>query len=128
MFCSVGLGCRYTPYTMDRVVSWASFLTGGVFECDVPHRRSVARLCMLYKIRYDPMHPLYGAMPGPFVPTSTGYTRCFGRTSVHVCSSSLQTFIWLLFPCQYLCGSTLVTLFDGMGRGFKSRANAILLD
>ena len=26
----------------DRVVSGASFLTGGVFECDLAHRRSVA--------------------------------------------------------------------------------------
>ena len=27
---------------LDRVVSGASFLTGGVFECDIAHRRSVA--------------------------------------------------------------------------------------
>ena len=43
---------------LDRVVSIARFLTGGVFECDISHRRSVAVLCMLYKIRCDPMHPL----------------------------------------------------------------------
>ena len=36
---------------LDRVVSGASFLTGGVFECDLAHCRSVAVLCMLYKIR-----------------------------------------------------------------------------
>ena len=36
---------------LDRVVSGARFLTGGVFECDLAHRRSVAVLCMLYKIR-----------------------------------------------------------------------------
>ena len=35
---------------LDRVVSGARFLTGGVFECDIAHRRSVAVLCMLYKI------------------------------------------------------------------------------
>ena len=27
---------------LDRVVGGASFLTGGVFECDLAHRRSVA--------------------------------------------------------------------------------------
>ena len=27
---------------LDRVVSGASFLTGGVFECDLAHRGSVA--------------------------------------------------------------------------------------
>ena len=32
---------------LDRVVSGARFLTGGVFECDIAHRRSVAVLCML---------------------------------------------------------------------------------
>ena len=53
---------------LDRVVSVASFLTGGVFECDLAHRRSVAVLRILYKIRCDPMHPLYGALPGPYVP------------------------------------------------------------
>ena len=30
------------------VVSGASFLTGGVFECDLAHRRSVAVLCTLF--------------------------------------------------------------------------------
>ena len=33
---------------LDRVVSGARFLTRGVFECDISHRRSVAVLCMLY--------------------------------------------------------------------------------
>ena len=32
---------------LDRAVSGARFLTGGVFECDISHRRSVAVLCML---------------------------------------------------------------------------------
>ena len=27
-------------YACDRVVSGASFLTGGVFKCDLAHRRS----------------------------------------------------------------------------------------
>ena len=52
----------------DRVVSSASFLTVGVFECDLAHRRSVAVLCMLYKIRCNSMHPLCGALPMPYVP------------------------------------------------------------
>ena len=49
---------------LDRVVSGASFLTVGVFLCDIAHRRSVVVLCMLYKIRYNPMHLLYGALLG----------------------------------------------------------------
>ena len=53
---------------LDRAVSGARFITGGVFECDNAHRRSVAVLCMLYKIRCNPVHPLNGALPGPYVP------------------------------------------------------------
>ena len=74
----------------DRAVSGARFLTGGVFECDIAHRRSVAVLCMLYKIRCNPMHPLNGALPPWTVCASAGYTRCSGRTSVHLCTASLQ--------------------------------------
>ena len=40
---------------LDRAVSGARFLTGGVFECDISHRRSVAVLCMLYKIMCNPV-------------------------------------------------------------------------
>ena len=43
---------------LDRAVSDARFLTGGEFECDVAHRRFDAGLCMLYKIRCNPMHLL----------------------------------------------------------------------
>ena len=53
---------------LDRTVSGASFLTGGVFECDLAHGRSVTVLCMLYKISCNPMHPFYGALPVPYVP------------------------------------------------------------
>ena len=53
---------------LDRAVSGALLLTGCVFECDIAHRRSVAVLCMLYKIRCNSVHPLNGALPGPYVP------------------------------------------------------------
>ena len=53
---------------LDHAVSGARFLTVGVFECDIAHRRSVSVLCMVYKIRCNPMHPLNDALPGPYVP------------------------------------------------------------
>ena len=34
-----------------------------MFECDIAHRRSVAVLCMLCKIRCNPMHSLNDALP-----------------------------------------------------------------
>ena len=59
---------------LDHVVSGASFLTEGVFKCDLARRRSVAVLCMLNKIRCSPMHPLYGAQPVQYLPVRV--TRC----------------------------------------------------
>ena len=53
---------------LDRAVSGARFLTGGVFESDNAHRRSVAVQRMLYEIRCNPMHPLDDALPVPYVP------------------------------------------------------------
>ena len=53
---------------LGRVDSGASFLTMGVFECDISHRLCVAVLCMLYKSRCNSMHPLYGALLVPYVP------------------------------------------------------------
>ena len=52
---------------LDRVVSGACFLAGGVLNCDLSHRRSVAVLCMQYKIRCNPKHPLCGVLPVPYV-------------------------------------------------------------
>ena len=64
---------------LDRVVSGACFLAGGVLNCNLSQRRSVAVLCMLYKIRCNPKHPLCGALPVPY-----------DRTSVNICASPLQ--------------------------------------
>ena len=53
---------------LDRVVNGACFLTGGRLDCELAHRRSVAVLCMLYKIRCKPMHPLCDVLPVSYVP------------------------------------------------------------
>ena len=53
---------------LDRVVRSAGFLAGGVSECNLAHRRSVAELCILFKIKSNPMHPSSGALPLPYVP------------------------------------------------------------
>ena len=115
---------------LDHVVSCDSFLTGCVFECDLAHRRSVAVLCMLYKIRCDPLHCLCGALPVPYVPVRVKggaviahrytYTPPRCRTSKY-----RKTFIPLsLSLWNNLCDA----VFAGMGlAGFKSRANAFLL-
>ena len=115
---------------LDRVVSGACFLAGGVLNYDLSHRRSVAVLCMLYKIRCDPKHPLYGALPVSYVPVQVTrgaliahwYTfaspRC--RTSQH-----RRTFISISVS---LWNDLVDPVFDDVGlAGFKSRSNAFLL-
>ena len=72
-FCSTVLqsGARLLIHILnllDRAVIGARFLTGIVFECEITHRRSVAVLCMLYKIRCNPVHRLNDTLPGPYVP------------------------------------------------------------
>ena len=115
---------------LDRVVSGARFLTGGVFECDIAHRRSVAILCMLYKIRCNPVHPLHGALPGPYVPVrvTSGalvahrFTYALPRCRT---SQNRRTFI----PLSVSLWNDLASpVFDGVGlAGFKSKASAFLL-
>ena len=115
---------------LDRVVSGASFLTGGVFECDLAYRHSVAVSCMLYKIRCNQMHDICGALPVPYVPVWV--TR--GAVIVHRFTYAPPR----CRTCQYrrtyiplsvsLWNDLSDPVFDGVGlTGFKSRANAFLL-
>ena len=52
---------------LDRVVRSTFFLAGGVLVCNLAHRRSVAELCMLFKIKSNPMRLLSGALPLQYV-------------------------------------------------------------
>ena len=108
---------------LDRLVSGASFLT----ECDLAHRRSMAVLCMLYKIRCNPMHPLHGALPVPYVPVritrgaviAHRYTYAPSRYRT---SQYRRTFILLSASLRNDLSDPVV---DGVRlAGFKSRANA----
>ena len=113
----------------DRAVSGAWFLTGGVFECDIAHRRSVGVLCMLYKIRCNQMHPLNDALPGLYVPmrvtvgvlVAHRYTYAPSRCRT---SQYHRTFV----PLSVTLWNDLADpVFDGLGLAcFKSRANAFL--
>ena len=124
------LGCRYTPKLLDRAVSGARFLTGGVFECDIAHRRCVSVLCMLYNIRCNSVHPLNGALRGSYVPVrvTRGALIVHRYTYARPCCRTSQysrTFVSLSVSlCYYLTNP----VFDGVGlAGFKSRANSFLL-
>ena len=115
---------------LDRAISGARFLTGGAFECDIAHRRSVAVLCLLYKIKCNPMHPLNGALPGPYVPmwVTRGALAAHRYTYAPPRCRTLQysrTFIPLTVP---LWNDLAIPVLDDVRlAGFKSRANAFLL-
>ena len=49
VYCSAGWCSAADTHLklLNRAGSGARFLTGGVIECDIAHRRSVAVLCML---------------------------------------------------------------------------------
>ena len=108
---------------LDRAVSGAWFLTGGVFECDIAYRRSVAVLCVLYKTRCNPMHPLNGALPIPYVPVRLHAVHWLyiGIPMRRLAAESRST-AGLLFPSQ--CPSETIfpdPVFDGVGlAGSKS--------
>ena len=115
---------------LDRVVNGASFLTGGVFECNLAHHRSVAVLCMLHKIRCNSMHPLYGALLVPYVPVQVTRGAVIAHRYTYAlprCRTSLdrRTFIpWW----NDLWNDLSDPVFDGVGlAGFNSKVNAFLL-
>ena len=115
---------------LDRAVSGARYLTEGVFQCDIVHRRSVVFFCILYKIRCNPMHKLNDALPGPYVPVPVTLGAMVAHRYTYApprCRTSqyYRTFVLLLMS---LWNDLADPVFDGVGlSGFKSRANAFLL-
>ena len=104
-----------------------SFSTRGVFECTIAHRISVAVLCVLYKIRCNPMHLLYGALIVPYMPVRVACCalvahRYIYETSRCRTSQHRRTFISLSVS---LWNNLADPEFEGVRLArFKSRANA----
>ena len=102
----------------------------GDFQCDIAHRRSMAVLCMLYKIRCNPIHPLNGVLPGPYV--SLRVTR--GALVAHLyiyapprCRTSQYRMTFILLSVS-LWNDLANPVFDGVGlASFKSKANDLFL-
>ena len=125
-------GARLPIHTLNYWTeqSVVRFLTGGVFECDISHRPSVGVLCMLYMIRSNPVHPLNGALPVPYVPVRvTGGALVAHRYTY--APPRCRTLQWsrILIPFSVSLWNDLDNpVFDGVGlAGFKSRAYASLL-
>ena len=127
------VGARVPIHTfklLDCAVSGAPFLTGGVFECDIAHRRSLAVLCMLYKIRCNQMHPLNSALPGPYVSMRVPRRALVAHRYTYAPPRSISS----QHPSSFILHSVSLwndlanPVFDSVGlAGFKSRGNAFLL-
>ena len=114
---------------LDRVVSGACFLAGGVLNCNLSHRRSVAVLCMLYKIRCNPKHPLCGALPVTHVPVRVTRGAWIAHRYTYApphCRTSQYRMTFI--PLSVSLWNDLVEpVFDDVGLSdFKSRSNAFL--
>ena len=115
---------------LDRIVSSACVLAGGVLNCNLSHRWSVAMLCMLYKIRCNQMHPLGGALPVPYMSVRVTRGTLIAHRYTYApsrCRTSQyrRTFIALSVS---LWNDLVDPVFDGVGlAGFKSRSNSFLL-
>ena len=111
----------------DCAVSGAWSLTWGVLEFDIAHCRSVAVLCMQYEIRYNPMHPINDALPGPYVPVRVTCGALVAHRYTYAplrCRTSQFHRTVVLFSVS-LYNDLADPVFDGVGLvGFKSSANA----
>ena len=115
---------------LDWAVNGAWFLAGGVFECDISHRRSVAVLCMLYKIKCNQVHRLNGALSGLYVPAWITRGALVAHRYTYAppyCRTLQRSRIFIPFS-ESLWNDLDNPVFDGVElAGFKSRANASLL-
>ena len=118
--------CRLSFVSLWTSVSSAWFLTGGVFECDNAHRRSVAVLCMLYKIRCNPMRPLNDALPRPYVSVRVTLGALVAHRYMHLTSlKAPRSIAGLLFPSQCPSGTILLTQCSMVWGWLVSRAGSM---
>ena len=114
---------------LDHAVSGDRFLTKGVFECDIALLRSVAVLCMLYKIRRNPLHNLIWSLPGPYVPVRVALGALVAHRYIYSpphCRTSHyhRTFI----PLQCLSGTIFLTPLRWCGTiGFQEQGQCFLI-
>ena len=102
-----------------------------MFECNIEHPRSVAVLCMLYKIKCNAMHSLSGALHVPYVPVrvTRGALVAHRYSYISLLAAESRSTAGILLPSQCPCGTILLTLYSMMWDWRVSRlaANAFLL-
>ena len=93
------------------------------------HRRFVAVLCMLYKIRCNKLHPIYGALPVLYVPVRVTCGAVIAHRYTYAspcCRTSQYSRTFIPFSVS-LWNDLNDPVFDGVRlAGFKSRANEVI--
>ena len=103
-------------------------VSGGVFECDIAYRRSVAVLCKLYKIRCNPMHPLYGVLPVPYltVQVTRGALVAHRYILMRLLAAVPCSTAGPLLPSQCPCETIMLTMYSILCDWLVSRAGPML--
>ena len=117
-FSPVWCSAAYLHLTIiHRLVRSAEFSADGVLECNLAHWRPVAVLCMLFKIKSNPMHPLSYSLPLPYEPARVALGASVAhRPSFTPTRCRTSQYAWPLHSFQYLHGTDLNDpVFDGMG-------------
>ena len=84
-----------------------------MFGCDIAHHRSVAVLCMLYKVKCSSIHPLYGSLPVPYVPVRVERgTRSHIGILMPILAAEPRSAAGPLFAYHCPCGTILLTLYS----------------
>ena len=98
-----------------------------MFECDIKHRRFVAVLCMLNKIRCNQSHPLHGALPEPYVPVRVTRDALFAHRYTYAlpyCRTSQYHWTFILLSI-FLCNDPGEPVLDGVGLDGLKRAGSM---
>ena len=99
-------------------------------ECNLVHRRFVAVLGMLFKIKNNSTRLLTGALPLPYVPArvTLGTLVSHRHSSAPPCCKNFQSRRTFVPPSVSLWDDRNDYVFGGVGlAGIKSRANAFWL-
>ena len=123
-------GARLPIHTLNYWTAcsqWCPIPNWGVFECDIAHRRSVAVLCMLHKIKCNPMHPLNDSLPGPYMPVwvTRGALVTHWYLMRHLSAEPRRT-AGLLFPSQCNSATILLTPYSMVWDWRVSRAGRMV--
>ena len=86
----------------------------------------MAVLCMLYKIRCNPMYPLYGALPVPAVPVPVRRGALIAHWYCSLLAAVPRSSAGPFFTSKCPCGTVLLILYSMVWDWRVSRARPML--